>query len=78
MLVFKEADPSTLAVLGRVSYDFLTSTAPILYEKVLVTSYKQLDALFCEREEVKKKVSSLPVSVSAWLLPASLTPPCFH
>ncbi|KAL7413666.1 hypothetical protein BDY24DRAFT_389216 [Mrakia frigida] len=58
LLVFKEADPSTLAVLGRVSYDFLTATAPELYRDVVVTSVKQLERLFCRRIERKTKNSS--------------------
>ncbi|KAL7412230.1 hypothetical protein BDY24DRAFT_442548 [Mrakia frigida] len=56
---------SFVAVLGRVSYDFLISTAPILYEKVLVISREQLEALFCEREEVKK--TSTPSRISPLL-----------
>ncbi|KAL7413535.1 hypothetical protein BDY24DRAFT_57531 [Mrakia frigida] len=66
LLVFKQADPSTLAVLGRVSHDFLTATALELYRDVVVTSMKQLEGLFCERKVVqagrKTKVSSLPSS----------------
>ena len=58
VLVLAEADPSTLAVLGRVSYDFLASTTPLLYEKVTVVSGEQLEALFCVRKEAKK-VSSI-------------------
>ncbi|KAL7413619.1 hypothetical protein BDY24DRAFT_59766 [Mrakia frigida] len=53
LLVFKEADPPTLAVLGRVSYDFLTATAPELYRAVVVTSVKQLEGLFCERDVIQ-------------------------
>jgi len=60
LLVLKEADASTLAVLGRVSFDVLVSTAPLLYRDVEVKSIKALEGLFCEREE--EKVSSRPFS----------------
>ncbi|KAL7413561.1 hypothetical protein BDY24DRAFT_58583 [Mrakia frigida] len=53
LLVFKQADPSTLAVLGRVSHDFLAATALELYRDVVVTSMKQLEGLFCERKVVQ-------------------------
>ncbi|KAL7413671.1 hypothetical protein BDY24DRAFT_60980 [Mrakia frigida] len=61
LLVFKEADPSTLAVLGRVSYDFLAATSLGLYRDVVVTSAKQLRGLFCirwQQHERKTKTSS--------------------
>ncbi|KAL7413566.1 hypothetical protein BDY24DRAFT_388937 [Mrakia frigida] len=63
LLVFKQADPSTLAVLGRVSHDFLTATAQELYKLVAVTSVKQLEGFFCKRtvaqEERKTKTSRI-------------------
>ncbi|KAL7413621.1 hypothetical protein BDY24DRAFT_415206 [Mrakia frigida] len=68
LLVFKEADPPTLAVLGRVSYDFLTATAPELYRAVVVTSVKQLERLFCRRIERKTKNSSkIPSRINSHL-----------
>ena len=54
-LVVENSDPATLAVLGRVSLDFLQASARHLYGHVEVKSFKQLQQLFCERT----KVSSL-------------------
>ncbi|KAL7413684.1 hypothetical protein BDY24DRAFT_415264 [Mrakia frigida] len=69
LLVFKEADPSTLAVLGRVSYDFLAATSPDLYRNVVVTSVKQVEGLFCERLVVqagrKTKIRTLAIDFSS-------------
>ncbi|KAL7411378.1 hypothetical protein BDY24DRAFT_417171 [Mrakia frigida] len=66
LLIVKEADPSTLAVLGRVSYDFLAATAPDLYRSVTVESLDSLKKLFCQREvkpeEGRRTRSSPPAS----------------
>jgi len=77
--IFQLSDVPTLAVLGRVSLDFLVATSPLLYREVEITSLGQLEKLFCERKE--KKVNSLSssdpsFSFSPLLLPA--TKPDFH
>jgi len=61
--IFKEADPSTLAALGRVSFDFLASTSSLLYREVEVKSVEELEMLFCERKGRRStKVSRLSSS----------------
>lgn len=49
-LVFEECDAPTLAILGRVSLDFLKATVPLLYDKVEIKSFKGLNRLFCDRQ----------------------------
>lgn len=69
LLIFEQADVSTLAVLGRVSLDFLSSTAPMLYKEAVVKETRQLEQLFCERKEDSKVTSTL-LSVLASPLPS--------
>ncbi|KAL7417641.1 hypothetical protein BDY24DRAFT_95970 [Mrakia frigida] len=58
-LIFEQADPSTLAALGGVSFDFLEATAPLLYGgEVAITSLEGLKLLFCEREGNKDGTTS--------------------
>ncbi|KAL7412901.1 hypothetical protein BDY24DRAFT_81451 [Mrakia frigida] len=52
LLVFQLSDVPTLALLGRVSLDFLTATSPLLYRDVEISSLKQLRTLFCEKKEI--------------------------
>ena len=68
--IFKESDPSTLAILGRVSLDFLTATSPILYKHVETKSVESLEMLFCDRngEKKQKKVSSVSLPLLLPLL----------
>jgi len=70
LLLFKEADVSTLAVLGRVSRDFSEASSPILYGSVVITSVSQLEALFCERKRTQR-VSSTRFLLSLFLLVAA-------
>jgi len=58
LLLLQLSDVPTLAVLGRVSLDFLVATSPLLYREVEITSMDQLDKLFCVRGE--NDVSSTP------------------
>ncbi|KAL7412893.1 hypothetical protein BDY24DRAFT_81236 [Mrakia frigida] len=52
LLVFQLSDVPTLAVLGRVSLDFLAPTSPLLYRNMEISSLKQLRMLFCEKKEI--------------------------
>ncbi|KAL7409812.1 hypothetical protein BDY24DRAFT_401858 [Mrakia frigida] len=49
--VFTFADSSTLASLSRVSYDFLVSTAPLLYRDVTLRSVREVELFFCDRKK---------------------------
>jgi len=71
LVLFELADPSSLALLGRVSYDFLVSTVPHLYQDVVLSSPSQISVMFCAREEKKKVSSTSPFS---FVLPSSLSP----
>jgi len=62
-LVFEQADPATLAVLGRVSLDFLQESSLVLYDSVAVDSVEKLEQLFCERKPKGRKTKVSPASV---------------
>jgi len=59
VLVFKECDPSTLAVLGRANFDFFVGSSPVLYEEIEITTLSGLQQLFCERQ-TEQRVSFPP------------------
>ena len=50
---------STLAILGRVSEEFLVASTPVLYHHVEIKSLEQLALLFCSRNERSVSQSSL-------------------
>lgn len=70
--------PSTLAVLGGVSMDFLEATVPLLCHRVEITSLNALELLFCARKKAtvsSDRFLSVPLDVSPDFL--SLPSYCF-
>ncbi|KAL7416055.1 hypothetical protein BDY24DRAFT_439276 [Mrakia frigida] len=56
VLVFEASSPSTLAVLGGVSLDFLIATSKILYGRVEIRTLKGLEGLFSGRDRETKSL----------------------
>ena len=59
LLVIAHSANSTLTSLACVSLDLLKASTSLLYRDITITSLKQLQALFCHREEdAGREVSS--------------------
>lgn len=52
-LIFEEANPSTLAVLGAVSFDVLAATSKLLYRQPKLVDVEAVASLFSWRHDVR-------------------------